>query len=111
VLELAAALASEFELEIRPGRRVVELVVPGPGKGDAMVALANERDLSTVFVAGDDVADLEAFEMVRALPVRSVIAAVASTEAPDGLNDGADVVLDGPAELVDLLAGVARALT
>jgi hypothetical protein len=36
---------------------------------------------------------------------------VASTEAPDGLNDGADVVLDGPAELVDLLAGVARALT
>jgi trehalose-6-phosphatase len=108
---LAEALAGTFELEIRPGRRVVELVVPGPGKGDAMVALASRHELSTVFVAGDDVADLEAFRMIRALPVRSVIAAVLSEEAPDGLTEDADLVLDGPADLVALLGAVAVAVT
>jgi hypothetical protein len=49
--------------------------------------------------------------MIRALPVRSVIAAVMSEEAPDGLTEDADLVLDGSADLVALLGAVAAAVT
>jgi trehalose 6-phosphate phosphatase len=111
VLRAAELLAREFELEIRPGRQVVELVVPGPGKGDAVVALAREKELETVFVAGDDAADLEAFLMIRALPLRSVIAAVSSDEAPEGLTDQADLVFARPDELVVFLKELARRVT
>lgn len=109
VRRAAELLAREFELEIRPGRQVVELVVPGPGKGDAMVTLAREKGLETVFVAGDDAADLEAFLMIRAQPLRSVIAAVSSDEAPEGLTDHADLVFARPEELVAFLEDLARA--
>jgi trehalose 6-phosphate phosphatase len=111
VRKAAELLAREFELEIRPGRRVVELVVPGPGKGDAMVKLAGEKGLETVFVAGDDAADLEAFLMVRAQPIRSVIAAVSSEEAPEGLTDQADFVFARPDELVSFFEELVAAVT
>ena len=110
VRRAAELLAREFELEIRPGRLVIELVVPGPGKGDAIVKLAVEKKLDTIFIAGDDAADLEAFLMVRAQPFRSVVAAVTSDEAPEGLTDQADLVFTRPEELVaflqELVAGV-----
>jgi trehalose 6-phosphate phosphatase len=108
VRRAADLLAREFELEIRPGRLVIELVVPGPGKGDAIVKLAIEKRLDTIFVAGDDAADLEAFLMVRAQPFRSVIAAVSSDEAPAGLTDQADLVFARPDELVAFLGELAR---
>src|SRR5688572_18275276 len=44
---IAETLALEFELDVLHGRLVVELVRPGPGKGDAVAALASERDLQT----------------------------------------------------------------
>ena len=111
VRRAAELLAREFELEVRPGRQVVELVVPGPGKGDAMVALSREKGLETLFVAGDDAADLEAFLMVRAQPLHSVIAAVSSDEGPAGLTDHADLVFARPDELVAFLEELARAAT
>ncbi len=110
VRKAAEVLAREFELEIRPGRLVVELVVPGPGKGDAVIALAAEKELETVFVAGDDAADLEAFLMVRAQPMRSVLAAVVSDEAPAGLTDQADLSFSRPSGLVEFLEKLANAV-
>jgi len=107
---IAETLAVEFELDVLHGRLVVELVRPGPGKGDAVAALASEHDLQTVFVAGDDVADLEAFDWARAAPARSVLVAVASEEAPPTLESMADLVVAGPAELVVLLRRLVAAV-
>ncbi|MEX2393646.1 MAG: trehalose-phosphatase [Actinomycetota bacterium] len=105
---LASDLAAEYGLEVRPGRKVVELVVPGPGKGDAIVGLIAERGLERVLVAGDDWGDLDAFSALREQGHDAVIAAVASEEAPPGLTDLADVVVAGPPQLVALLAQLTR---
>ena len=103
IREMAETLASEFGLEIRPGRKVFELVAPGPGKGEAILALIDEGGLDRVLVAGDDWGDLDAFRLLRAAGVDAVIVAVVSEEAPPGLTDDADLVLDGPDELVGFL--------
>lgn len=101
--EIAGVLAAEFSLELRPGRMVFDLIVPGPGKGEAITSLLAERSLRRALVAGDDLGDVEAFEMLRASDVEAVIVAVASPEAPPDLAEQADIVVGGPAELVRLL--------
>jgi trehalose 6-phosphate phosphatase len=110
VRRAAERLAADFGLEILPGRLVVELVLPGPKKGDAVATLVAERNLSTVLIAGDDVADLEAFGWARAADVRSVLVAVSSEEAPPTLEAAADLVVAAPSEVVaflrELLAAV-----
>lgn len=103
VRRAAERLATDFELEVLHGRLVVELVRPGPKKGEAIAALVTERNLSTVLIAGDDVADLEAFEWARAADLQSVLVAVSSEEAPPTLRAAADIVVAGPAEVVGLL--------
>ncbi len=108
---IAEALATEFGLELRPGRKVYDLTIPGPGKGEAIAALIGERSLSCALVAGDDIADVEAFRMLRSdLPdVRTLIVAVASAEAPDDLVEHADLVLEGPSALARFLRALADA--
>jgi trehalose 6-phosphate phosphatase len=106
----AATLAEELGLEVLQGRLVAELVRPGPNKGDAVAAIASEHDLATVLVAGDDVADLEAFEWARASALRSVLVAVASEEAPRELEAMADLAMAGPAELLGFLRKLAASV-
>jgi trehalose 6-phosphate phosphatase len=107
VKEIAEVLAREFSLELRPGRMVCDLIIPGPGKGEAIAGLITERGLNRVLVAGDDIADVEAFEMLRASGVEAVIVGVASAEAPDDLAAHADLLLEGPAELATFLRSLA----
>ena len=59
---------------------------------------------------GDDLGDVEAFEAVRSLRadgLPGLVVCSASHEQPD-LVRLADVVVDGPAGVVDLLGGLAR---
>jgi trehalose 6-phosphate phosphatase len=107
VAEIAAVLAREFDLEVRPGRKVFELVVPGPAKGDAVTALIEQHRLSRALVAGDDWGDLDAFGSVRSTGVEAVIVAVSSDEAPPDLESEADLIVDGPPALVALLSELA----
>jgi trehalose 6-phosphate phosphatase len=106
VNEIAVVLADAFELEIMPGRLVAELVAPGPKKGDALRGLVQERDLRSVLVAGDDVADVGSFEVVRSLDVRSLCIAVLSEETPQRLVDAADTTVESPEALIELLRGL-----
>ena len=60
--------------------------------------------------AGDDVGDLPAFEALDRLRGngRHVVAVVIdSTESPQELRDMADLVVDGPAAVLDLLDRIA----
>lgn len=108
VRSVAETLAEEFSLQLRPGRMVCDLIVPGPGKGEAIAALVQERTLRCALVAGDDIADVEAFAMLRGTDVRTVIVAVTSAEAPPDLGSHADIIVEGPDELARLLQGLAR---
>ncbi len=102
--ERAAALG----LEVHTGRLVLELRPPGFDKRGALLSLCDPRP-SAVLFAGDDVGDLPAFDAVdelRAQGVAGVTVCSASDEGPVQLRERADLVVDGPAGVVALLAGL-----
>ena len=102
-------VATEAGLELIEGKMVLELVPPDrPLKGGAVERLAREHGLRAVLYAGDDHADLDAFDALDRLigsgAVRAAVrVAVRGPETPPALVDAADVVAEGPAELVELL--------
>lgn len=100
-----AAIAADSGLEVHPGRLVLELRPPGYDKGGALLSLCDPLP-SAVLVAGDDVGDLPAFDVVdglRAQGVPGVTVCSGSDEGPPRLRARADVVVDGPAGVVQLL--------
>jgi trehalose 6-phosphate phosphatase len=103
LLEAVAARAHHEGLVPRFGRKVLELRPPvGAHKGTAVAHLVGERGLHHALYAGDDTTDLDAFAAVAALEL-GVRVAVASAEGPPELREAADLVVDGPAELLELL--------
>ena len=100
-----AAVAAEAGLELHPGRLVLELRPPGYDKGSALLSLCDPLP-SAVLVAGDDLGDLPSFDVVdglRARGVPGVTVCSGSLEGPAELRARADVVVDGPAGVVQLL--------
>ncbi|MCI0634386.1 MAG: trehalose-phosphatase [Actinobacteria bacterium] len=107
---LLAALqpvATKSGLRLMEGKMVLELVPSDrPMKGSAVERLAREHGLRAVLYAGDDVADAEAFRALDDLAadgVHAVRVAVRGEETPEALVRAADVVVDGPSGLVELL--------
>jgi len=102
-LESVAERAEEAGLEARWGRKVLELRPPvDADKGTAVRTLLEERGLRRALYAGDDTTDLDAFHGLDGLEL-AVRIAVASAEAPPGLQEAADLVVASPAELLDVL--------
>jgi trehalose 6-phosphate phosphatase len=101
------ALAERHHLTVEPGRHVIEVRSGDMHKGHALRAFVAEQEATGVIFGGDDLGDIEAFEAVRALRadgLPGLVVCSASTEQPD-LVELADVVVDGPAGMVDLLGG------
>lgn len=93
----AAGLVPKF------GRKVLELRPPvAANKGTAVARLLERAGVARALYAGDDTTDLDAFAALDRLEL-GVRVAVASAEGPPGLRDAADVVVDGPEELLALL--------
>lgn len=85
------------------GRKVLEIRPPvEANKGTAVRRLLEEQGLRRALYAGDDTTDLDAFAALDGLEV-GVRVAVVSAEAPPGLRDAADVVVETPEEFVELL--------
>ena len=106
------ALAEQVGLVVEPGRYVLELRPAGGDKGDAVRALAAERTPSAVVFVGDDLGDLAAFDAVdelRAAGTPGLLVCSGSTEVT-ALADRADLVVDGPDGVVELLAEFANSL-
>jgi trehalose 6-phosphate phosphatase len=119
-LELVRApledLAARAGLVVQPGRMVIELRPPGGDKGEALMKLRVERASLAVMYCGDDLGDVPAFEAVfelRAEGVPGVAVWSGSAEVPAlaGLADLADLVVDGPDDVVALLGALARAMS
>lgn len=104
-LELVAKRARDEGLEARFGRKVLELRPPVPAdKGTALVALLGETTADRALYAGDDTTDLDAFRALYSAELEvAVRVAVSSAEAPEALLAEADLVVHGPAGLVELL--------
>lgn len=100
-------VAASHGLAVLEGKMVLELVPAGrPRKAGAVRRILGEHALEAALFAGDDVADVEAFDALdeaRNRGVETVKVAVRSAEAPVVLLDRADVVVEGPAGLIELL--------
>ena len=104
MLQAVAARARHEGLVARFGRKVLELRPPvAAHKGTAVAHLLGERGLERGLYAGDDTTDLDAFAALAGLEL-GVKVAVASGEGPPELRGAADIVVDGPAEVLQLLA-------
>ena len=104
-LEDVKARAEREGFVARFGRKVLEVLPPlDVNKGTAVRRLLAERALSRALYAGDDTTDLDAFRGLREAGLElAVCVAVASDEGPPELRAQADLVVDGPAGVVELL--------
>ena len=104
----ADAQAARSGLVARGARMSVELHPPiDADKGTALRQAA--ADLEAICFLGDDLGDLAAFDALDELGadgVRTLRVAVASGDAVEELVARADLVLDGPADAVELLRGL-----
>jgi trehalose 6-phosphate phosphatase len=101
-------------LEIREGRRSIELRPAGRGdKGTALRAVVERHGLRGLLVAGDDATDLDMFLAARDLRsggLRSTIFAISGgREVPDAVQEAADAILPDPGAFASLLTGLADA--
>jgi trehalose 6-phosphate phosphatase len=101
--EAAARIAAGHDLEVVPGRLVWELRPQvHSDKGDAVRRVVASSGARALLVAGDDLGDLPAFAVAGELG-GGLRVAVRSAEAPAELLAAADLVVDGPEGVRDLL--------
>ena len=90
---------------LEPGRAVVEVRSAGMHKGRVVDTLVDELDAGGFLFAGDDLGDVEAFRAVadlRESGMATLLVCSASDEQ-SALVELADVVVDGPDGVLDLL--------
>jgi len=102
-LEEVAERARRAGLIPRFGRKVLEIRPPvHADKGTAVRQMLDETGLQRALYAGDDSTDVDGFRALDGLDV-GVRVAVSSDEAPSELIRVADVVVNSPTELLQLL--------
>jgi trehalose 6-phosphate phosphatase len=110
-LDWAREQAAARELVAQPGRLSVELLPPAAAGGKARVVEEVASSLEALCFVGDDVGDLPAFEAVRRLRANgkaAIAVGVASPEQPARLEEVVDMIVDGPAGVVELLRSIAE---
>ncbi|QZY28709.1 trehalose-phosphatase [Nocardioides coralli] len=106
-------LAEAHGLVVEPGRNVVEVRSSGMTKGHAVETLVGELDAGGFLFAGDDLGDLEAFAAVEKLRAEGMptLLVCSLSDEESALADRADVVVDGPDGVLDLLRDLTRRAT
>jgi len=101
--------AERHGLVLEPGRQVVEIRAPGMDKGAAVRSLQKELRADAIVFAGDDLGDVEAFEAVRDLRRGGMVGLLvcSGSQEQEALVDLADVLVDGPDGVMELLGRLA----
>jgi trehalose 6-phosphate phosphatase len=100
-----AQAAEEAGLSAHRGRKVLEVRPPVTAdKGTAVCRLVEGRPVTRALYAGDDTTDLDAFRGLDEAGLEVALkVSVASPEMNPALLTRADLVVDGPGELLGLL--------
>lgn len=108
----ARELAERHHLRLEPGKMVLEIRPDGVQKGDVLRAIVRDRASRSVLYAGDDLGDLSAFAAVDELRENGVPGIKVCSGSPEGLEvaKAADVVVEGPEGIADLLETLSRRL-
>ncbi|MBO0805152.1 MAG: trehalose-phosphatase [Nocardiopsaceae bacterium] len=107
--EPVESLAASNGLGVEPGRFVLEIRPDGTDKGAALRQLARERGATSVLFCGDDLGDLAAFAAIRELRAEGMPGCAVASRSPETpqVATAADLVVDGPAGVVELLSTLA----
>ncbi len=105
LLDPLAELADRHGLVTEPGRNVIEVRSPGMSKGHAVQTLVSEQAAGGFLFAGDDLGDLDAFAAVEQLREQGMptLLVCSLSDEESALADRADVVVEGPDGVLDLL--------
>lgn len=107
-------LAEAHGLAMLQGRKSCEFRPPVPvDKGSAFAAVVRDAAARAALFAGDDRGDLSAFDALDDLSADGSVAhavrvGVRSDEAPAEILERADVLVDGPAGVAELLSSLAQ---
>jgi trehalose 6-phosphate phosphatase len=105
LLPLLSEAAKSHDLDVEPGRWVIEVRAHGMHKGAAVRRLTEEVGARAFVFCGDDLGDIEAFKAIEELRGQhfpSLLVCSASDEQ-NALAEMADVVVDGVGGVLDLL--------
>lgn len=110
LLPVLTEAAKAHDLQVEPGRFVIEVRAGGMDKGQALHRLVDETAAKAIVFAGDDLGDLEAFEAgaefrARGFPVLLVCSA---SDEQSRLAEHADLVVDGPDGVLGFLRDLSR---
>jgi trehalose 6-phosphate phosphatase len=112
LLAVLGPAAKRERMRLIEGKRVIEIAPEqAPSKGDLVEGVVRGEHLEALAYAGDDLPDLEAFaavERLRSEGIAGVRIAVRSVETPEEVVGAADLVVEGPVGLVELLRGLLR---
>jgi trehalose 6-phosphate phosphatase len=105
LLPLMEESARSHDLEVEPGRNVIEVRAPGMHKGAALRRLVDEVSAKAVAFIGDDLGDVEAFRAVEELRGDGYpgLLVCSASDEETALADLADVVVHGPDGVLELL--------
>ena len=112
----AQAIAAEAKamrrLVMHRGRKVIELRPPvAINKGTALMTLLEEAQVSHCLYAGDDRTDVDAFDVLHAMQTNrdletAACVGVVAVESPPEVRDHADLTVDSPEALLELLSAL-----
>ena len=111
-IDAIAQRAQEAGLRTHWGRKVLEIRPPVHiDKGAGISSLLGDSDIDAAIYVGDDATDLDAFRGLSRLVEegkleRALRVGVKSEEGPSKITDEADIVVDGPAGVRELLAAL-----
>ena len=103
-------VAKRHRLRVEPGKLVLEIRPYGVDKGDVLRAIVRDRAARAVLYAGDDLGDLSAFAVVDELREAGLPGVKVCSGSPEAIEvaEAADLVVDGPAGVADLLETLSR---
>lgn len=113
VIDGIAAKAQAAGLRTHWGRKVLEVRPPVRiDKGAGIASFLADTDVDVALYVGDDVTDLDAFHALTQLAdegriSKAIRVGVRSDEGPPEITEEADVVVEGPAGVNELLAVLA----
>ena len=115
MLPVMTGAALAHDLQLVPGRMIMELrPSTGVSKGTALRDIIERFGLRGVVFSGDDISDVEGFEILGAMrsaeTVDALIIGVVGPETPVSVRDASDVQVSDPTEMSAVLTAIARHL-
>lgn len=115
MLPVLAEVAGTHDLQLVPGRMIMELRPnTGISKGTALRDIVTQYGLKGVVFSGDDISDVEGFEILGAMrdagTIDALMIGVVGPETPVRVRDTSDVHVADPTQMSAVLTEIGRRL-